>query len=65
MPSTQPVKITAELTDAEAMAFAQFLKRSSWSDYRTNAIDDTEAYRMIDAGGKIREALAEAGYAPR
>lgn len=59
------VKITAELTTAEAMAFAQFLKRSTFSDYRSNAVDETEAYRMIAAGGKIREALAEKGYAPR
>lgn len=61
----KPVKITAELTTAEAMALAQFLKRAGFRDFRSNAVDDTEAYRMISAAGKIREALAEAGYAPR
>lgn len=59
------VKITAELTTAEAMAFAQFLKRSTFSDYRAHAIDETETYRMIAACKKLREGLAEAGYAPR
>lgn len=57
--------ITVELTNAEAMALAQLVKRAGFRDYRSNAIDETEAYRMIAAAGKIREALAEQGYAPR
>ena len=60
-----PVVITVELTDAEALALAQFVKRASWRDYRTNAVNDDEAYFMKDAGGKIQRALAEVGYAPR
>ena len=59
------VTITAELTTAEAMAFAQFLKRVSWREYRDNAVNDYETELMRDAGGKIREALSEQGYAPR
>ena len=59
------VEIQITLTDAQARQFAQFLKRACYSDYRDHAIDDTEAYQMIDAGERIREALAEVGFAPR
>jgi hypothetical protein len=59
------ITITVELTDAEALAYAQFLKRVGWREYRDNAVNDVEAELMRDAGRKIREALAEKGYAPR
>lgn len=59
------IQLVAELTDQEAEDFAQFLKRVGFSDYRNNAVDHDEAYRMLAAGEKIRSALAEAGYAPR
>jgi hypothetical protein len=65
MDKQPPITITAELTPAEAMAYAQFLKRVGWRDYRTNAVNDDEAYEMVNAGEKIRAALADAGYAPR
>jgi hypothetical protein len=59
------IRITADLTDAEALALAQFLKRVGFNDYRELAVDRDEAYTMIDAGEKVRQALAEQGYAPR
>lgn len=59
------IEITLRLTDAQAWEFAQFLKRACFSDYRGCAADDTEAYHMIEAGERIRSALAEHGYAPR
>ena len=59
------IVIAVELTDAEALALAQFVKRAGWRDYRVNASSDDEAYLMKDAGGKIQSALADAGYAPR
>lgn len=59
------VMVTADLSDAEAMAFAQFLKRVGWREYRDNAAHDDEAYLMRDAGLKVQQALADAGYAPR
>jgi hypothetical protein len=59
------VEITVILTDTQAWQFAQFLKRACFSDYRGHATSDTEAYQMIDAGERIRRALAEQGYAPR
>lgn len=57
--------ITASLTEAEALAFAQFLKRVGWNEYRINAVDENETYLMRDAGYKIQDALAEQGFAPR
>jgi hypothetical protein len=59
------VKIEATLTDAQAWEFAQFLKRVCFSDYRAHATSEAEAYRMVEAGERIRAALADAGYAPR
>jgi len=61
----QTVEIQVTLTDAQAWEFAQFLKRVYYSDYREHATSEAEAYRMVEAGERIREALAEAGYAPR
>ena len=59
------VEIQVTLTDAQAWEFAQFLKRVCFSEYRSNATSDEEAYLMRDAGEQIRRALAEKGYAPR
>jgi hypothetical protein len=59
------VEIHAILTDTQAWEFAQFLKRVCYSDYRAHATSEAEAYRMVEAGERIRDALAEAGYAPR
>ena len=59
------IEITITLTDAQAWQFAQFLKRVSFLEYRTNATCDDEAYLMRDAGELIRDALEEQGYAPR
>lgn len=65
MTDSKNVLLSVELTDHEAWTYAQFLKRVNFSDYRSNAVDDDEAYTMVDAGEKIREALAQIGYAPR
>lgn len=59
------VKFDVELTKSEAEAFSQFLKRAGFSEYRQCAIDDDEAYLMRDAADRIRDALAEMGFAPR
>jgi hypothetical protein len=65
--SDQPktVRLAVELTDAAAWNLAQFLKRVGFSDFRTHAQNDDEAYAMRDAAEIVRLALAEAGYAPR
>jgi hypothetical protein len=59
------VAITVTLTDLEARQYAQFLKRVCFSHYRESAANDGEAYTMVHAGEKIRDALREMGYAPR
>lgn len=61
----QVVSVTVELTPQEAWDYAQFLKRVGFSNYRENAQDQDEAYRMLAVGEKFRAALADAGYAPR
>jgi len=57
--------IQTELPDDLAWAFAEFLKRAGYRDYRQLAADDQEAYAMQEAGEKLRAALAEKGVAPR
>jgi len=55
----------AELSDAEALALAQFVKRVGWDELRGNAADDAEAYQIRSAVEKLQTALAGAGVAPR
>ena len=59
------VEVKLELTDGQALALAQFVKRVGWSEFRNNAVDDDEAYAIRDAVDQVMKALAEAGYAPR
>jgi len=59
------VVIQVELTEDQACALAQFLKRAGHGLYSQCAIDEHEAYDMLFAGDKLRRALAEQGYAPR
>ena len=60
-----PVDIRFDLPPAQALALAQFLKRVGLDDYRRLAVDADEAWDMLDAGERLRAALAAAGYAPR
>lgn len=53
------------ITEKQAWAIAQVLKRIGFSDYRQLSYDDAEAYAALTAGEAIREALAVNGYAPR
>ncbi len=59
------VIVTCTLSDDEALALAQFLKRMGLDDYRKLSIDSDEAWTMLDAGERLRAALAAAGYTPR
>ena len=59
------VHLSCLLNDGEAWNLAQFFKRVGFSDFRTNAQDDTEAYAMRDAADRVAGALKAAGYAPR
>jgi hypothetical protein len=44
---------------------AQFVKRVGWSEFRSNAVDDDEAYLMRDAFDALRIELGIHGYSPR
>lgn len=59
------VTVTTELTDSQAMALAQFVKRLTWSEMRACAVDDDETWVMKDAIQALQTSLAEAGFAPR
>lgn len=65
MSDKKAVKLDVELTEQQAGDLAQLIKRLSFSDYRGCAVDDDEAYRMVAALGRVREALARHGYDPR
>ena len=54
-----------ELTDNQALALAQFVKRVGWTEWRQNAVDDDEAAMMREAFGKLARVLADGGYSPR
>jgi len=54
-----------ELTDNQALALAQFVKRVGWTEWRQNAVDDAEAYLMRDAFDQLARSLADGGYSPR
>ena len=54
-----------ELTDDQAQALAQFVKRVGWQEWRQNAVDDDEAALMREAFGQLARTLAEWGYSPR
>ncbi len=62
---TKSIRLSANLTDAQAWNLAQFLRRVGFSEFRSNAQDEQEAYAMRDAAEIVRKALAEQGYAPR
>ena len=54
-----------ELSEPEAEALAQLVKRITFESVRRHAVDDAETYLMLDGIGKLTTALAEEGYKPR
>ena len=60
-----PVTVSTALTDDQALALAQFVKRVGWSEFRTNAVDDNEAATIRSAVDVLQTSLADVGYAPR
>lgn len=59
------VVITLSLTDPQALALAQFVKRCGWTEWRLNAVDADEADLMRGAFNQLEKSLADVGYAPR
>lgn len=53
------------LSEQEAWDLAQFLKRSGFADFRSHAVDDEEAYRMLAVAEMIRRNLEGHGIDPR
>jgi hypothetical protein len=53
------------LTEDEALALAQFLKRLGFANAAECAVSTDEAYTIISATERLRRAMAEVGYAPR
>ena len=54
-----------DLTEAQAYALAQLVKRISFAELRQNAINDDEAYNMQTAVAALQRALARVGFNPR
>lgn len=61
----EQVAVQVLLSDEQAWAFAQLLKRLGFSDCRGLAQDDNEAWLMMLAAERVRRALAEVGVDPR
>ena len=59
------VVFSVELSEKQAIALAQFVKRVGFAEMRSNAIDDFEVYEMRDAIDRLRIGLANAGFSPR
>lgn len=59
------IELDVGLSMEQALALAQFLKRVGIDDYRRLAVDQEEAWLMLDAGERVRDALREVGIAPR
>lgn len=64
--ANDPVKIgPLFLSDSEALALAQLVKRIGYEEIRQNAVDKDEAQEMLNALAELAKVMAEAGYRPR
>ena len=59
------VSVTVDLTPDEALALAQFVKRSLFDTYREFAVDEQETRLMLAAVENLRKGLAAEGFNPR
>ena len=59
------VTIALDLSDEQAEALAQMVKRFCWQDAQLLAVDDQETRAVLDGIAMLRSALAREGYAPR
>ena len=65
MSTAAVVTLSLTLTEVEALALAQLMKRIGWHEWRNNSVDEDEAREMGDACERLRAGLADAGFAPR
>ena len=63
--TTLSLTLAVELTDEQAQAFAQFLKRARLDTFRDLAASDREASLMQYTAERLKKAFAAEGYAPR
>ncbi|MDX8125917.1 hypothetical protein U737_03285 [Methylomonas sp. LW13] len=63
--NTNEICLRVPLSEQEAWDLAQFLKRAGFADFRSNAVDDEEAYRMLAVTQMIRRNLEVHGINPR
>ncbi len=61
----EEVNVQLELTEPQAWALAQMVKRLGWLDLRPVAVDAAEIRIMLTALERLRQALENVGYAPR
>lgn len=57
--------VTIYLPTDEAYALAELCKRLDFQTARELSVDKEEAYRMIEATNKVRDALAKVGVSVR
>jgi hypothetical protein len=56
---------TIVLNESESWLIALFLKRTTFNEVRECAVDNDEAYRMIDVIENAMRQLGDQGMAPR
>lgn len=59
------ITIDLELSSKQACDLAQLVKRLSFCDVSSCAVDEAETYNMLKALAKLQDALARHGYDPR
>ena len=59
------IPLTVTLTPDEAWAFAYFLRRAGFADYRHLSESRDHAHEAVNAGQKVRDALVDAGVIAR
>ncbi len=63
--SSGEICLSVSLSEQEAWDLEQFLKRTGFADFRSQAVDDEEAYRMMAVAEKLKSNLAALSYVPR
>lgn len=57
--------LTGQWSERELRDLATLCDRMGWSDFRSNAVSDSQAYSMRTAVYILKVALADAGYVAR
>ncbi len=63
--SSGEICLSVSLSEQEAWDLARFLKRTGFADFRSQAVDDEEAYRMMAVAKKLKSNLAAVSYFQR